>query len=147
MKKKKTTIYYAGSIRGVQNKEIVMFNKTIINYLKKSYTVLTEHISDESIAGKGEELSDTEIYKRDINWLDMADVLIAEVSLPSLGVGYEIRYAVGNKIKVLCLFNPKIMKKKLSAMISGCPDVTVRNYDSLKKVKKILDEFLKLFKT
>jgi nucleoside 2-deoxyribosyltransferase len=143
MTKSKLIIYYAGSIRGSQNNKITRINRQIINHLKKTCIVLTEHLSDESILGLGEELSDTEIYKRDIKWLDKADVLIAEVTLPSLGAGYEIRYTAEHRKKVLCLFNPKIAKKKLSAMISGCPDITVRNYDSLENVKSIIDEFLK----
>lgn len=39
-------------------------------------------------------LTDQEIYRRDINWLTDAIGMIAEVSGPSLGVGFEIAYAL-----------------------------------------------------
>ena len=39
--------------------------------------------------------------------------LVAEVTQPSLGVGYEIGRAIENKKKILCLFRPDSGKCKL----------------------------------
>jgi nucleoside 2-deoxyribosyltransferase len=44
------------------------------------------------------------VYQRDIAWVEACDVMIAEVSTPSHGVGYEIAYAIGLGRPVLCLY-------------------------------------------
>ena len=79
---------------------------------------------------KGKFLSDKEIYKRDINWVKMSDVLVAEVTHPSFGVGIEIARATEFKKKVICIYR-KIEGRKLSAMISGCPGILVFEYQEL----------------
>uniref|UniRef100_A0A8C2Y0N5 2'-deoxynucleoside 5'-phosphate N-hydrolase 1 n=1 Tax=Capra hircus TaxID=9925 RepID=A0A8C2Y0N5_CAPHI len=47
------------------------------------------------------------IHDRDLAWLQQADVVVAEVTQPSLGVGYELGWAVALHKPVLCLFHPK----------------------------------------
>ena len=42
--------------------------------------------------------------------------LVAEVTQPSLGVGYELGRAIENKKKILCLFRPDCGKCKLVNM-------------------------------
>ncbi len=84
-------IYFAGSIRGGREDREKYFK--IIEYLKKHGEVLSEHIGSENIDHKGEKLSSEEIFNRDVEWIKKADVIIAEVSTPSLGVGYEICFA------------------------------------------------------
>ena len=74
--------------------------------------------------------------------LSSADFLIAEVTTPSLGVGYEIAFAIQLQKRIICLFRHK-KGVRLSAMIAGCPDITVVKYDTLKEVKKAIDLFLK----
>ncbi|TET71082.1 nucleoside 2-deoxyribosyltransferase, partial [Candidatus Bathyarchaeota archaeon] len=48
--------------------------------------MFTEHICDEAADLDGDWGPDRDIYERDIKWLKSADVVVAEVSLPSLGV-------------------------------------------------------------
>ena len=67
--------------------------------------------------------------------------MVAEVTVPSLGVGYEIGRAVEAGKKTLCLYRPQ-EGKRLSAMIAGCPDVTIRPYETVEEAKDILREFL-----
>ena len=86
-------IYFAGSIRG--GREDAALYQEIIQYLGNFGTVLTEHIGDESLTAGGEHaLSDQEIFRRDMDWLISADLIVAEVTSPSLGVGFEIASAV-----------------------------------------------------
>ena len=81
--------------------------------------VLTEHIGNQNLGSMGEKGGiDTSIYDRDIKWLKSADAVIAEVSTPSLGVGYELGIAQKLKKPVLCLYKPSY-NKYLSAMIKG----------------------------
>ena len=133
-------IYFAGSIRG--GREHIDLYIGIIEYLQNFGEVLTEHVGNSSITPEGENtLTDNFIFNRDMEWLSSSDVIVAEVSNPSLGVGFEIASAIGLKKKILCLFK-KQMNKKLSAMIAGCPNITVKEYIELDEAKKLINDFL-----
>lgn len=134
-------IYFAGSICGGRQDQQLYYR--VIQHLKQYGTVVTEHIGDHTVTEYGEDgLDDRAIYDRDIAWLRSSDVVIAEVTLPSLGVGYEIAQAIQLHKRVLCLYRPQ-EKKRLSAMIAGCPEVTTAQYSSLEQAKRIIDGFLK----
>ena len=64
--------------------------------MKDYGTVLTEHIGDIEIDHNGEKINDRSIHDRDMDWLLQSDIMIAEVTNPSLGVGYEIGRAIEN---------------------------------------------------
>ncbi|MCD4731252.1 MAG: nucleoside 2-deoxyribosyltransferase [Bacteroidales bacterium] len=132
-------IYFAGSIRG--GREDVKIYSEIINYLRKYGEVLTEHVADPTLIENGEQnLSDKEIHDRDMDWLNQSEVLVAEVSVPSLGVGYEIRAAVELQKKILCLY--RLQKdKNLSAMIGGNPEISVGKYNQMDEAIKIINDF------
>jgi len=133
-------IYFAGSIRGGRN-DLDRYQE-IISYLQHHGEVLTEHIGYFGTTQLGEaDKSDIEIFNRDMDWLSSSEFVVAEVSTPSLGVGFEIARAVGLHKKVLCLY--RVQKdRKLSAMISGCPDIQVKEYQTFEEVKQIIDNFL-----
>ncbi|MBU1975794.1 MAG: nucleoside 2-deoxyribosyltransferase [Nanoarchaeota archaeon] len=134
-------IYFAGSIRA--GRDDVGLYSQIIEFLKKHGEVLTEHIGDKNVSIEGEKgISDNAIHDRDINWLLSADILVAEVTTPSLGVGYEIGRALEHGKKILCLYRPAKVHK-LSGMLSGCKDITLKDYDDIKEVEEIIEEFLK----
>ena len=109
-------IYFAASIRGGRD-DISIYAK-LIAFLKQDNQVLTEHIGDPNLTSEGQkQLTDTEIRNQDIAWLKEADLVIAETSNPSLGVGYELAYAEKIGKPVIILHNPD--KTRLSAMING----------------------------
>lgn len=137
---KKMKIYFATSIRGEQKEGSEKANKEIIDYLKNFGEVLTEHFSNPEIKGKGEiELSDKSIHERDMNWLISSDVIVAEVSNASLGVGYEIGRAVEHNKKILCI--RKKSDIKVSAMISGCDLLSLKDYETIDDAKKFIHDF------
>lgn len=125
-------IYFAGSIRA--GRDDVKYYNQIIASLKEFGEVLTEHVGDYSLSLGGQsQYSDKYIHDRDIDWLLSSDVVVAEVTYPSLGVGYEIAIAVKEKIPVIALFRDN-QKLQLSAMISGCEGVDVINYSDVDSV-------------
>ena len=129
-------IYFATSIRGAN--DAVNSNILLIDALKKYGTVLTEHFAGIAVDGETD-LSDKEIHDRDLRWIDECDVIVAEVSNPSLGVGYEIRYGIENGKRILCL---KLKDgKRLSAMISGSDYLEVEEYSGEEEILKILSDF------
>ena len=120
-------IYFGGSIRG--GRDDVELYAALIDLLDAHGTVLTEHIADEDVEGKeaSADVSDAGIHDQDLAWLRQADAVVAEVSTPSLGVGYEIGRADEWEKPVLCLYRPNA-KNDLSAMIRGCADANVIEY-------------------
>lgn len=127
-------IYFAGSIRGGRDDASIYME--IVEELAKYGEVLTEHVAT---IGE-EEMSDGEIFARDLAWLSSCDVVVAEVTTPSLGVGYEIGIAQGLGIPVVCLYRPG--DKRLSAMIGGNPGVKVIEYAEVDQVAATLRELL-----
>ena len=128
-------IYFAGSIRG--GREKVEDYKKIIKVLSGYGTILTEHVADENLLNDGEKhMTDKEIYERDVAWLDESDVIIAEVTVTSLGVGYEIGYAEAKGKKILCLFHMvEGGATRTSAMVSGNRNLTMITYTTFEELE------------
>ena len=134
-------IYFAGSIRGGRDDQELYLG--IIESLKRYGEVLTEHVGDGTLSHLGEVKKDVDfIYNRDVAWLQSADVIVAEVTTPSLGVGYEIALAESLKKPTLCLFR-KQEERLLSAMIARNKSLQVREYETLSDVESIFTEFFK----
>jgi 2'-deoxynucleoside 5'-phosphate N-hydrolase len=131
-------IYFAGSIRGGRHDAEFYFK--IIDELKRHGHVLTEHIGDAELTGRGEQRASKDIFERDMEWVREADAIVAEVTQPSLGVGYEMGQAEAMGKPVLALYR-ETEGKRLSAMIEGNPYVQVRTYASLEDIPGILEEF------
>ena len=134
-------IYFAGSIRG--GRDDADLYSDIIEHLKQYGEVLTEHIGDKNLEVLGENtMNDTYIHNRDLKWILQSDIVVAEVTTPSLGVGYEIGRAIENNKRVLCLYRSK-SGKKLSAMIASSSDAAIEEYKTLNEAKDIIDNHFK----
>ncbi|XP_057704287.1 5-hydroxymethyl-dUMP N-hydrolase [Corythoichthys intestinalis] len=137
-------IYFCASIRG--GREDAPVYEHIVKTLGKFGEVLTEHVGDRHLTDTGEGLQDGAIHDRDLVWLRQADAVVAEVTQPSLGVGYELGHAYLLEKKILCLFRPS-SGRRLSAMIRGAADgerVQVIDYHGLDDVNEILERFFKM---
>jgi hypothetical protein len=120
-------VYFACSIMGGGDTSQYL---AIIQALKASGAdVISEVFAHDAINLGGSPLPAEEIYQRDIDMINEADIVVAELSNPSLGVGYELGYAQATNKPILGLYNTDA-PKKLSAMISGNPYITVANYSS-----------------
>ena len=109
-------IYFAGSIRG--GRVDAALYQRIIQYINQTDTVLTEHIGKMNMSVKAQTKSiDTHIYERDTEWLRSCDMVIAECTCPSLGVGYELAYAEAHNIPVHIFYDKS--KTNISAMLNG----------------------------
>lgn len=130
-------IYFAASISGGRNDQGLY--RQLIDMMKQmGHQVLTEHIGNPNISKNGEtELSPQEIRDRDIHWLKESDIVVAETTQPSLGVGYELGYAERINKPVLILHRNQ--ERHLSAMISGTKHFNdINYYSSLDEAGKIL---------
>lgn len=131
-------IYFAGSIRG--GREDVGIYTEIIKHLGNYGEVLTEHIGDRRIGQEGEHTDVGLIYDRDMKWLESSDIIVAEITKPSLGVGYELGHAEKSGKKILCLYRGDI--NVVSAMISGNPHFVVMLYKDTREAMMHIDTFM-----
>ncbi len=131
-------IYFAGSIRG--GRQDAELYQQLIQYLGKYGKVLTEHVGDPTLAVEGEDLSDREIYARDLNWLEQCQALVAEITTPSFGVGYEVAKAEHFGLRILLLYRMQFTKQP-SAMASGNPGTPVRTYWDIVQAYHHVDDF------
>lgn len=111
-------IYFAASIRGGRTDATIYHQ--LIDFLNHDHTVLNAHVGDPQLSTAGEsQLSDAAIRDRDVAWLMQSDVVVAETTTPSLGVGYELALAEHAHKPVLILHHAN--STRLSAMIAGTP--------------------------
>jgi 2'-deoxynucleoside 5'-phosphate N-hydrolase len=124
-----TTIYFSGSITGGRD-DVALYRKLIEMLESDGHCVLAGAVAAEHVGARGEELSRREIFERDLRWLDECDLLVAEVTTPSHGVGYEIAYARWQRqIPVIAL-----TRTRCSAMIAGDPAVELIEYDDVQTI-------------
>ena len=123
-------IYFAGAISG--GRADVGHYREIVRALEADgYRVLAGAVAAEHVGPDGETLQACDIFERDVGWLSQADVLVAEVSVPSTGVGYEIatmRYRYEKP--VIALYRPAYTSR-CTAMVSGDRGIELIEYDSL----------------
>jgi len=132
-------VYFAGSIRG--GRQDAGLYKRIIEYIQKSHVVLTEHVGDLSLSKlEGAENREVAIYEQDTAWLRESDIVIAECTTPSLGVGYELAYAESRGIPVHIFYNSRI---SLSAMLAGNKYFHIHPYSSEEDIYPVLDSICK----
>jgi nucleoside 2-deoxyribosyltransferase len=127
-------IYFAGSIRGGR-KDRELYSE-VISILRRKHIVLTEHVSDPNLFKKEQEENTTDnfIYSQDTNWLKECDVIIAECTVPSLGVGYELCFA--EKLGKTAYIFYDDTKCNLSAMLKGDPYYNIIGYSDINDLKK-----------
>jgi nucleoside 2-deoxyribosyltransferase len=131
----KKRVYFSGSIRG--GRDDASLYKKIIDILKVKYEVLTEHIGLVDLNKFEDGKTDKYIYLRDRTLLDQCDLVVAECSTASLGVGYELAYAEAHRKPVVVLYDIT-RNKKLSAMIAGDDSFKKMYYSSETEVLEIV---------
>ena len=120
-------IYFACSITG--GRELEAFYQDFVATLEgDGHIISTSHLArSESIEGE-RLLTPRDVYERDVKWIRECDALIAEVGVPSHGVGYEIGYALNAGKPVLCLAQEG---RRVSKMITGNASLEMRTYSTL----------------
>lgn len=131
-------IYFAGSIRG-GNDDAALYAR-IITLLSSYGSVLTEHVGLPGLLKKEKGRLKAEIYEEDMSWLKSADAVVAEISTPSLGVGYEIGRAEGMGKPVLCIHH-LADTISISAMMIGNASMPVKQYSNPEELVEAFDQF------
>ena len=124
------TLYFAGSISSGRA-DVALYREIIAALEADGHRVLAGAVAAEHVSSSGEALDSCAIFDRDLGWIAQADILVAEVSMPSTGVGYEIataRYRIG--IPVICLYRPAYTSR-CTAMVSGDRGIELIEYSGL----------------
>ena len=133
-------IYFSGSISGGREHEAI-YQHVVARLQAQGHHVLSAHVADPLALEAEKDLPPREVFERDTNWVKACDVMIAEVSTPSLGVGYEVALAVQLGKPVWCVYRSGV---RLSKLISGntAPHVTVAAYANEAELDERVDAFL-----
>jgi nucleoside 2-deoxyribosyltransferase len=128
-------IYFACSITGGREFEPI-YQAVVAALESQGHVIPTSHLASSEVVMMDKIVTPQEIYRRDIQWIEQADRVIAEVSTPSHGVGYEIAYALSIGKPVSCLYQKG---RAVSKMLTGNTHVNlqIESYDSREKAVEL----------
>src|SRR3954469_20235002 len=114
-------IYLACTVRG--DRGAVAALRSLVGALERGgHTILTKHLLDDGVDAAEAALTEADVYARDIEWLESADVLIADASGASFGVGFGGGYVLGGwdrrSQRVVLLYQAD-RRDRISRLISG----------------------------
>jgi nucleoside 2-deoxyribosyltransferase len=133
-------IYFSCSITGGRRDQAIY--QFIVEHLTGlGHEVPTAHLSRTDILDQEKVIDSQEIYNRDVKWVQECDALIAEVSTPSHGVGYEIALALFLGKPVFCCYRAGT---KVSKMLTGNihPLFMIFEYAGERDLQEAIDHFL-----
>ena len=133
-------IYFACSIYGGrQDSEI--YEQMVAALLEDGHQVPTADNAGPKYEQLEADREPAEVYTRDSTWVRECDVLIAEVTTPSHGVGYEIAYALCHDKPVLCLASQGTV---VSKMLTGNTETafSYQTYSTVSEGVSLMRSFL-----
>ena len=136
-------IYMSGSIYGGTEK--IDTYKKLIEALKNYGEILDDQIADENTIAKEAFQNDEDIYKDLEAKLNIADIIFAEVSIPSLGVGYELGFADKLGKRIIAIYD-ETYTPKVSTMIRGNKRIKLIPYNDIAEIIDNLDEIITIYK-
>jgi 2'-deoxynucleoside 5'-phosphate N-hydrolase len=133
-------IYFSGSISGGRTHEAI-YQHLVAQLQAQGHDVLSAHVADPIAIEREKDLTPRAVFERDVAWVAACEAMIAEVSTPSLGVGYEYGLAVQLGKPVLCVYRSGL---RMSKMITGnpAPNLTVATYSSEAELDELVASFL-----
>lgn len=133
-------VYFAGAISAGRQRQPVY--RAMVDHLQAlEADVLSAHVAAANVLSAEARLSDEQIFERNLAFIMDCDAMIAEVSMPSLGVGFEIAAALQRQKPTLCLCESGTF---LTRMLTGNRDpwLTVCYYTQPADWQQALEEFL-----
>lgn len=132
-------IYVSGSIYGGTQKNDTY--KILIEELEKYGEVLNRQIADPNVIANEVYQKDEDIFADLEEKLIIADILVAEVSIPALGVGYELGFADKLNKKIIAIYD-EIYTPKVTTMIRGNKRIKLIPYQRIEEITNNLDKLL-----
>lgn len=131
-------IYFAGAIRAGREK-VYDYQKMVKQFEKCRGEVLTKHVADPNLSAKGENMSFKEIYERDIKWLEECDIVFADITIASLGVGYEISYAENLGKRIYAIYEKGT---NVSGFLRGDEKIKFLAYENIDEVISFINKIM-----
>jgi hypothetical protein len=131
-------IYLACTVRGDRG-AVNALRELAAELESAGHVILTRHLLDDGVDAAEAALSERQVYERDIQWLTAADVLIADASGSSFGVGFEVGWVLADaertNRRVLLLYRAD-RREQISRLIVGnahprCTRVAYADADDL----------------
>jgi nucleoside 2-deoxyribosyltransferase len=139
-------IYLACTVRG--DRGGIAAGRAICDHLQRhGHEVLTTHLLADDVETAESALSEADVFRRDLEWLTQCDVLVAEASGSSYGVGFEVGYILGRAgvsgQRVVLLYD-RARRGAISRLITGNCDAacTTFGYESIDALTAFLDREL-----
>lgn len=133
-------IYFSGSIYGGRQK--LEAYKKLVKELTKFGNVLDEEVADDNVILDEANTKDSDIFESLEERLKLANLVFAEVTVPSLGVGYEIGYADKTNKRIICVYD-KTVTPKLTTMLRGNNRLKIIPYTNINEIINNLENILK----
>ena len=133
-------IYFSGSIYGGRQK--LDTYKKLIKELAKFGTILDEEVADDNVLVKEANLSDNDVFESLVNRIKRADLIFAEITVQSLGVGYELGYADSQNKRIICVYD-KNVTPKVTTMLRGNKKLKIIPYTDIDEIINNLENILK----
>lgn len=133
-------IYFSGSIYGGRQK--LETYKKLIKELKKYGEVLDEEVGDDNVLIDEEGVPDNEIFENLEKKLNQADLIFAELTVTSLGVGYEIGYADSHNKKIIGIYDETVVPK-ITTMLRGNKRLKIIPYTNIDEIISNLGNIIK----
>ena len=131
-------IYFAGAIRAGR-KKVYDYAKMVEQFEKCGGEVLTKHVADSNLSVTGENMSPKEIYERDIKWLKECDIIFADITVASLGVGYELAYAESLGKTIYAVYEKNV---NVSGFLRGNSNINFLPYTNMNQVIEKINEIM-----
>ncbi|HWF86545.1 MAG TPA: nucleoside 2-deoxyribosyltransferase [Vicinamibacterales bacterium] len=137
------TIYFACTVRG--DRGGVLAGRAICDRLTAlGHEVLTKHLLADDVNEAESRLSEADVYRRDLEWLSRCDVLVAEASGSSYGVGFEVGFVLGRASvsgQRVALLYDAARHGAVSRLITGNCDAhcTTVGYSSIDELTAFID--------
>ena len=139
-------VYLACTVRG--DRGGVLAGRAICEWLEHhGHEVQTKHLLADNVEAAESQLTEGDVFRRDLAWLTACDVLIAEASGSSYGVGFEVGYVLGRAResgqRVVLLYDVA-RRDKVSRLITGNDDAacTTFGYGSIEELTAFIDRTL-----
>lgn len=132
-------IYISGSIYGGTQK--IETYKILIKELEKYGEVMNKQVADENTIANEAYQKDEDIFCDLEKKLYDADIIFAEVSIPSLGVGYELGFADKIGKKIIAIYDCNYVEK-VSTMIRGNKRIKLIPYKDIKEITDKMGEII-----
>jgi 2'-deoxynucleoside 5'-phosphate N-hydrolase len=138
------TIYLACTVRG--DRGGLLAGRAICERLQRhGHRVLTTHLLADDVETAESQITETEVFRRDLEWLAACDLLVAEASGSSYGVGFEVGYVLGRAAtsgqRVILLYDTA-RRHQVSRLITGndAAACTTFGYGSIEELTTFIDK-------